>query len=186
MKLLNVLFLLIFSSSLGAADSGLVLQSIETPRDVRVRFTETRMNELLKEPLGFSGALLYGSDGTLAKFIDEPVVETVIISPSQLTLERDGRTRTLPLRKARGLAEFYAGLRYLLDGDLPRLRELFSIRDTAVGELWEVELTPRDESLQQFAATITVSGDGDQLTEIFIARSDAEWERLALDVESLE
>jgi len=181
MKLAGLLLILLSPIAVIAAEPGVVLGDVFTPRDTLVPFTELRMNALLEEPLELSGELLYESDGSLSKLISAPVSETIRITTKSVRIERNGEVRELPLRKARELAEFYAGLRALLNGDLVELRALFQISDIATAPDWAVDLVPRSGRLKKFAPRLVVSGTGSQLMEIKVLRADNDWQIIRLD-----
>jgi hypothetical protein len=181
MRFAGICLILFFSMPVFAQQQGQALGEISTPRDTPAQFTEIRMNALLKEPLQFEGELLFSSDGTLSKVIHQPVQETVIISTTTVQLERRGKKRVLPIQKMPDLAELYAGLRALLDGNLPALQEIFSIEDVETGEHWTVNLTPKSSRLQKTAPLITASGLGNTLREIRISQTADEWQIIRLN-----
>ena len=181
MKLACLLSSVLLSVAASAAEPGAALDYVVTPRDTLVPFTELRMNALLAEPLEMSGELLYESNGSLSKLIRAPVNETVIITTQSVRIERNGDVRELPLRKARELAEFYAGLRALLDGDFDELRAQFLISDIASAPDWSVNLVPRSARLKKFAPSLIVSGSGSRLLEIQVLRTDDDWQIIRLD-----
>ena len=105
MSLARVAFisLLLFGSAHSAesssADIRAIVSSVSTPRDQQVAFGELRMSPLFETPLTFSGYVEFAADGTLSKFITDPVSEGVSISEQKITMQRGKKKRSLSLRR---------------------------------------------------------------------------------------
>ena len=60
-----------------------------------IPFVEKRMSALLAEPIELRGELQLGPDGAIDQRVFEPTAERVLVTARVLTVERDGRTRTI-------------------------------------------------------------------------------------------
>jgi hypothetical protein len=177
----GLLFVLLASSAACAADSALsdTLRSLRVERDVPVAYHETRMSEKLRKPAELEGTLVFTAAGELVKVVTSPYAETVIADDAGLQLVRKGKTRRLAADKNPGLQGFFQGLRAVLSGDVEAMDALFIMSlDTADNGLWAIECVSRDEDLQSYLQSMTLSGKGRQIQRIVTRQDDDRWQQI--------
>ena len=178
-RLAAALCLAVWAAPTAADDFESILEAIETPRDVSIPFVEKRGNALLAEPLVLTGEVEFSADGALAKTIETPFRERVVITRDRLELTRDGRTRRLSLQRKDDVRQFYAALRALLEGDAQTLRELFTIETARNADCWRLVLVPAAEPLAAFVGKMVVSGRSSRVLEVRTELSADDWHSLS-------
>lgn len=156
-----------------------ILDGIETPRDEPIPFVEKRQSQLLAEPLILHGHVSFSRDGVLAKSIDRPFRESVLITGERMELERDGKTRRVSLDKRAGVKVFYAGMRALLNGDAHALLELFDVTTEDIDERWRLRLVPKQDELRTFVEKLTISGQGSQVLTVHTDQPGGDWQEMS-------
>jgi hypothetical protein len=178
MKRIAWLMLLALWSVAGADEMDIrqIIASINTQRDVPVQFTELRMNPLLAEPVAFTGEVEFAVDGTLTKRIAAPVEERVSIGPEAVILERDGRKRSLSMRRDTDLWLFYSSLRAVLAGDPDGVIAAFDSAVIKSADQWEIELRPRSVELAGFIELMLVRGGNGRIDFVRTVQSEGNWQ----------
>lgn len=159
----TIISLLLFAGSAladGSVPLADILDEIEARRDEAIPFVETRHSQLLEQPLILHGHVIFTADAALSKRIEQPVRESVTISPDGMELEREGKRRRVSLDKRADVKVFYAGMRALLDGDAEALDDIFEVSTNRVGSEWRIVLVPKDAGLRTFVDKLTISGSG--------------------------
>jgi hypothetical protein len=159
-------------------DARKIIESISTPLDQPVVFTEKRMNPMFSDPITISGVVELSSDGTLSKIILEPFSELISISSQSVTLERGGKRQVMTLRADSELWQFYMGLRAVLGGDPEGVADVYRVNVLQVDAEWWVELQPRSERMGQIVETLTVKGSQGKVRYVRTQQAANNWSEL--------
>jgi len=142
-------------------------------------FIERRQNKMLREPLVLKGEVILVSDRTLTKIISEPFQERISIGNGRLEMERGGRKRSVALRQNRGAEQFYKGLLAFLEHDVDTLLKYFLITDLKAGDMWTVELAPRNDELKKIVERMLITGLGSNINTILTVQSEENWQEMS-------
>ncbi len=178
MRRLACLFLMLAAANVAAQDDVIrqLIESIDTPRDTPIPYTEVRMNPLLEAPVIFYGEVEFASDGTLEKRVSSPVVELVRIGAGVVVLERGNKKRSLSMRQNGNLWRFYSGLRAILAGDAEGVTEVYAVELQVAGESWQMELRPRSDEFATFISSITVRGQHGRIDFVRTVQGQDNWQ----------
>lgn len=141
-------------------------------------FVEERMSSLLVAPIQMRGELQLGPDGAIDKRVFEPTAERVLVTARVLTVERDGRTRTIDLAGDRRWRTFHAGISGLLNRDVATLGRVFSITLNESPDGWTLELRPRIAGGEGMIRLISASGRGPRLLRLRLEQGAGEWQEM--------
>jgi outer membrane lipoprotein-sorting protein len=141
------------------------LARVETSR---ARYSEVKRVSMLKEPLFLSGTLSYARPDRMEKRQTSPFVEVIRVEGERLTVERDGRTRSISLRGAPMIDALVESLRATLAGDAAALQNLYTVSVDGAQPHWRLLLTPRDPEVAAAVRKIMIAGSGARLSRIEI------------------
>ena len=141
----------------------------------RIGFREERHNKMLKEALVLTGYLEYLEKGRLRKVIETPFQEALLIEVDRIVIERDGKTRTLPLSKSRSLKTMLGGIEAILAGQTDRLLHVFSYELDGTDSAWSMVLKPHSRRIARQLRALVVTGNYGSVTSIRFDLKDGEW-----------
>ena len=156
-----------------------ILSRVETPASSVISFVELRKNALLEQPMVLSGEIDFSVPGSLSKHITSPFEERVTISSAAVEIERNGETRRLPLKRKKGLVEFYTGLNALLNRDVVTLMALFDVESLSTGDTWSIVLIPTNTSLEKSLERMIITGKKTRVTVVRTVQSKDIWQELS-------
>jgi outer membrane lipoprotein-sorting protein len=124
----------------------------------QAQFIERKYMKVLKTPLESSGTLTYEAPDRMIKHTVKPKPETMTVEGERLTLERQGRTRTLRLEDYPLLWAFIESIRATLKGDLAALRRFYDVELSGGPQRWSLALKPRDAKMSRVITSVEISG----------------------------
>ena len=179
---LQVIMLSLLAAQAAGADAAhSIIQSVSTPRDQPVAFTELRMSPLFAEPVELQGVVEFSADGTLAKHVAEPFNELISISPQAVVLERNGKRRSVSMRRNSDLWEFYSGLLALLAGDPDGVNKYYEVSVIQPEPEWQVMLRPRSVALAAFVQEMVVKGADGRVLFVRTFQADDNWQEITFE-----
>jgi outer membrane lipoprotein carrier protein LolA len=122
------------------------------------QFVEQKYMKVLKTPLESSGTLIYEAPDRMIKRTDKPKPETMIVEGERLTLERQGRARTLRLQDYPVLWAFIESIRATLKGDLAALQRFYLVELGGEAQRWTLSMRPRDAKMIRVISSIEIAG----------------------------
>jgi hypothetical protein len=129
-----------------------------------------------------SGQLQQPREGTLIKLVQSPYRERMQISDGSVSVERDGeKTRRFSLRRAPELVAINAGFAALLNGDIERLQQHYTLQMQGDADFWQLHMTPRDPRLAKRVISMRLLGSAEQLRCIDLQQNGGENSRMWLD-----
>ena len=141
----------------------------------RIAFREERHNKMLKEALVLTGYLEYLDEGRLRKVVETPFQEAFLIEVDRIVIERDGKTRTLPISKSRSLRTMLGGIEAILAGQTERLLQAFSYELDGTDSAWSLVLKPLSRRIARQLNALVVTGNYGSVTSIRFDLKDGEW-----------
>jgi hypothetical protein len=124
----------------------------------QARFTEQKFAKVLRTPLESSGVLIYEAPDRMIKRTLQPKAETMTVDADKLTLERQGRSRTLRLQDYPTLWAFIESIRSTLKGDLAALERFYSVALSGDEQRWLLALTPKEAKMKRVITAVEISG----------------------------
>lgn len=176
--------LLIFAGTVVQADSdqaervAAFLATLAPPQEGAIPFVEKRMSALLVEPIEVRGELRVSKDGAIEKHVISPTEERVKITARTLTLERQGKSRTIDVSGDARWRAFHAGINGLMNRDPAALNLVFTVSLDERPEGWTLELRPRTSGSKNMVRLISASGVGATLLRLRLDQGEGEWQEM--------
>ncbi len=135
------------------------------------RYSEVRHVAMLQRPLELSGTLRYTRPAHIEKLQTRPFRELVRVDADTLTLERDGKTRSVVLRNVPLVGALVESLRATLAGDATELERLYQVSLDGTRDGWRLRLVPREIEVAGIVREISIGGTGARVGRIEIIES---------------
>jgi outer membrane lipoprotein-sorting protein len=141
----------------------------------KARFVERKYLNVLKEPLEFSGTLVYTAPSRLEKNTLLPKPESLLVEENKLTIERaDGQRRTLMLQDYPEIWAFVESIRATLAGDLQTLSRFYQVSLEGDIEHWQLSLKPSEQKMRAMVSLVKISGNKNWVDSIEIQEADGD------------
>ncbi|AQH04203.1 acyltransferase (plasmid) [Burkholderia sp. KK1] len=151
-----------------------LMNTLGAKKSGRARFTETRYLKIAQEPLESSGELVFVAPDHLEKHTVSPKPENLVVDGDMLTVDRNGRKVTIPLRNYPELGAFIESIRATLAGNRFALEEAYTVSIAGHGDDWTLTLVPIDSRMKQKVSSITLAGTGAALARVEIRQADGD------------
>jgi outer membrane lipoprotein-sorting protein len=115
---------------------------------------------MLVEPLRSAGEMYFDPPDRMVRITTSPGHSKVVVTGTHVAIRDETGTRMLDLgasRTAQGLVDH---LMVVLRGDLPELRDRYTVTFTSDASAWRLELVPRDRRVRAMIARIEFVGSG--------------------------
>jgi outer membrane lipoprotein carrier protein LolA len=176
MKRLAAAACLLFAPVAIGADWGVtqLFGMLAKDRPGRATFHERRFVSLLDRPLESSGELAFTPPDTMEKRTVAPRPERVTVDRDRLTIEREGKRRSLGLRENPAVAVLVDGVRATLAGDLDALVRAYSAALDGSAARWRLTLRPLDPTAAGLVERIDISGAQARVQTVEIVQADGD------------
>ncbi|SAK47798.1 acyltransferase [Caballeronia fortuita] len=151
-----------------------LMNTLGAKKSGRAHFTETRYLKIAQEPLESSGELVFAAPDHLEKHTTSPKPENLVVDGDMLTVERNGRKVTIPLRNYPELGAFIESIRATLAGNRFALENAYRVSIDGKGDDWTMTLVPSDSRMKQKVSSITLAGTGAALSRVEIRQADGD------------
>ncbi|MCG7400794.1 MULTISPECIES: LolA family protein [Caballeronia] len=151
-----------------------LMNTLGAKKSGRAHFTETRYLKIAQAPLESSGELVFVAPDHLEKHTTSPKPENLVVDGDMLTVDRNGRTITIPLRNYPELGAFIESIRATLAGNRFALENAYKVSIDGKGNDWTMTLVPIDSRMQQKVSSITLAGTGAALARVEIRQADGD------------
>ncbi|SAK92693.1 acyltransferase [Caballeronia temeraria] len=151
-----------------------LMNTLGAKKSGRAHFTETRYLKIAQEPLESSGELVFVAPDHLEKHTVSPKPENLVVDGDMLTVDRNGRKVTIPLRNYPELGAFIESIRATLAGNRFALENAYKVSIAGTGDDWTMTLVPIDSRMQQKVSSITLAGTGAALARVEIRQADGD------------
>lgn len=165
----------------GAQDGlTVLLQRLASHGHSRVTYVERQYLSVLTAPVESTGELVFEPPAHLVKRVLRPRPETMTIDSGMLSLERDGRRRTVPIASYPELGALIESIRATLAGDREALERHFSAELNEAAPRWTLTLVPRDARLSRIVQRICLYGHADFVDAVEIRKTNGD--RSVMDI----
>ena len=151
-----------------------LMNTLGAKKSGRAHFTETRYLKIAQEPLESSGELVFVAPDHLEKHTASPKPENLVVDGDMLTVDRNGRKVTIPLRNYPELGAFIESIRATLAGNRFALENAYTVSIDGKGDDWTMTLVPTDSRMKQKVSSITLAGSGAALARVEIRQADGD------------
>jgi outer membrane lipoprotein-sorting protein len=151
-----------------------LMNTLGAKKSGRAHFTETRYLKIAQEPLESSGELVFVAPDHLEKHTVSPKPENLVVDGDMLTVDRNGRKTTIPLRNIPEAGAFIETIRATLAGNRFALEDAYKVSVEGKGNDWTMTLVPTDSRMKQKVTSITLAGTGAALARVEIRLADGD------------
>jgi len=143
-------------------------------RPARAAFQERKFMKLLDRPLDSSGELVFTPPARLEKRTLRPRPESVVVDGDRVTIERNGKTRTVTLHEQPAVAALVDSIRSTLAGDLAALTRDYSVSLDGTNGRWRLVLRPLDASVASLVERVEIAGAQARVDTVEIFQGDGD------------
>lgn len=182
-----LLLALLFSSlpAAHAADWQLadLMQQLGQVRNAQARFVERKYIALLDQPVESSGELSFTAPDRMEMRTLRPKKQSLLLDGNRLTMDQDGRSRTVSLQSYPEVAAFVEGIRGTLAGDRQALERVYQVHLIGNAARWQLLLVPREASMSRIISRIRIGGR--QAEVLSVAYDHADGDRSEMQITPL-
>ena len=173
---LAALVLFAASSAAQAADWQLadLMQLLAQNKSGQARFVERKYISMLDKPLESSGEMSYTAPDRMEMRTLKPKKEALLLDGDRLTLERDGRQRTVSLQSYPEVSAFVEGIRGTLAGNRQALEKVYQVHLLGNAGRWQLMLVPRDPAMSRIISRIRIVGSQADVTQVAYDHADGD------------
>ncbi|MDB5966128.1 MAG: putative transrane protein [Polaromonas sp.] len=168
------LLLAALAPSAFAWDLQQLMQNLSQNKSGRATFVERKYIAVLDKPVESSGDLLYTAPDRLEKRTLKPRPESMVVSGSELLVERGRQKHRVQLQNYPELAAFIDSIRGTLAGDLKSLERSYQVGLEGNPERWTLQLLPIDDKMRAVVQRIRISGAADEVRSVEISQADGD------------
>jgi outer membrane lipoprotein-sorting protein len=151
-----------------------LMSQLSQVRSGEARFTEQRLVKGLDAPLVSSGTLSFSAPDRFTRKTLAPRPESMAVEGKIVTLNRNGRSRSLVLDAAPEMEAIVESVRGTLTGNAQSLQQHFKVSVSGTLEQWTLELLPIEPRLQVMLASVRISGRRTELRTVEMRMADGD------------
>jgi Outer membrane lipoprotein carrier protein LolA-like len=153
-----------------------VMAKLALVKEASATYTETRYLKLLNTPAESSGTLNYWAPDRFEKITLKPIEERMLVEKDNVILEDVARKKRqrLYIGQHPAMYAIVEGMRGALGGNLPQLRQFFSLIATGNPAGWTLQLVPLEATQRGYIRAIVVVGKDDLIDTMEIIQSDGD------------
>lgn len=166
-----------------ALELGELMSLLAQVRSGEARFTEQRQVKGLDAPLVSSGTLSFAAPDRFTRKTLSPRPESMVVEGNIVTLQRNGRSRSMVLDAAPEMEAIVESVRGTLTGNVQSLQQHFKVGVSGTTEQWTLELLPIEPRLQVLLASVRIAGRRTELRTVEMRMADGD--RSVMQIEPL-
>lgn len=132
-------------------------------RSGEARFTEQRQVKGLDAPLLARGTLSFAAPDRFTRHTLEPRPESMVVEGNIVTLQRNGRSRSMVLDASPEMEAIVEAVRGTLTGNGQALMQHFKVAVSGSAEHWAMELVPIEPRLLGLMSSVRITGRRTQM-----------------------
>lgn len=140
-----------------------IMEQLAASGGVKAHFHESRRLAILNEPIESAGMLYFAPPDWLVRHTSEPGESKVVVRDNRVTFRDETGVQTLSLDSSEIARALVGNTRVLLRGDIDSLRAQYEVTFGVAGDLWTLDLSPRDRVVRKFMKRLRVQGRGGKL-----------------------
>lgn len=142
-------------------------------KEIHATFEEKKYIKGVNAPIESSGELVFVAPSTMIRNTLHPKPEMFKMAGNTITMERQGKTRSLYIDDYPEISLHFEGMRALLAGDVERLTYLYAVKLTGTLSDWKLALSPfqRDTMLE----TLNLNGSRGIVKTVEVRLKDGDY-----------
>jgi len=174
--MLAAAFLLSVAPVSQAADWQLadLMQQLSRVKSAQARFVERKYIAMLDKPVESSGELSFTAPDHMEMRTLKPKAQSLLLDGDRLTMEQDGRQRTVSLQSYPEVTAFIEGIRGTLAGDRQALERTYRVHLLGTPARWQLILEPRDSAMSRIISRIRIGGSQAEVTLVAYDHADGD------------
>lgn len=151
-----------------------LMQQLSQVRNAQARFVERKYIALLDKPVESSGELSFTAPDRMEMRTLRPKRQSLLLDGNRLTLEQDGRTRTVSLQSYPEVAAFVEGIRGTMAGDRQALERVYQVHLIGSAARWQLLLVPREATMSRIISRIRIGGSQGEVLSVAYDHADGD------------
>lgn len=151
-----------------------LMQLLAQTRSGQARFVERKYISLLDKPVESSGELSFVAPDRLEMRTLKPKAQSLLLDGNMLTMEQNGRKRTVSLGGYPEIAAFIESVRGTLAGDRPALEKLYRLELSGTPEKWQLILVPMSTRMSGIVSRIAIGGHQAEVDSVAFDQADGD------------
>ncbi len=173
---LATLVLLAWAPASRAADWQLadLMQLLAQNKSGQARFVERKYISVLDKPVESSGEMSFAAPDRMEMRTLKPKKQTLLLDGNRLTLEQDGRQRTVSRQSYPEVSAFVEGIRGTLAGNRQTLERVYQVHLLGNAARGQLMLVPRDPAMSRIISRIRIGGSQADVTQVAYDHADGD------------
>lgn len=167
---------MVLAPAVQAADWQLadLMQMLSQQKSGQARFVERKYISMLDKPVESSGEMSFTAPDRMEMRTLKPKKQTLLLDGNRLTMEQDGRQRTVSLQSYPEVSAFVEGIRGTLAGDRQALEKVYQVHLLGSASRWQLMLVPRDPNMSRIISRIRIGGVQGDVTQVAYDHADGD------------
>lgn len=153
---------------------GELMQLLAQTKSGHARFVERKYIAMLDKPVESSGELSFSAPDRMEMRTLKPKKQAMLLDGNRLTLEQDGRQKTVSLQSYPEVAAFVEGIRGTLAGDRQALEKVYKVHLIGTPARWQLMLVPREPSMNRIISGIRIGGSQGEVLSVAYDHADGD------------
>ena len=153
---------------------GELMQLLAQTKSGQARFVERKYIAMLDKPVESSGELSFTAPDRMEMRTLKPKKQAMLLDGNRLTLEQDGRQKTVSLQSYPEVAAFVEGIRGTLVGDRQALEKVYKVHLIGTPARWQLMLVPREPAMIRIISRIRIGGSQGEVTQVAYDHADGD------------
>jgi len=153
---------------------GELMQLLAQTKSGQARFVERKYIAMLDKPVESSGELSFSAPDRMEMRTLKPKKQAMLLDGNRLTLEQDGRQKTVSLQSYPEVAAFVEGIRGTLAGDRQALEKVYKVHLIGTPARWQLMLVPREPSMSRIISGIRIGGSQGEVLSVAYDHADGD------------
>ena len=153
---------------------GELMQLLAQTQNGQARFVERKYISMLDKPVESSGELSFTAPDRMEMRTLRPRKQSMLLEGNRLTLEQDGRQKTVNLQSYPEVAAFVEGIRGTLAGDRQALEKVYKVHLIGNPARWQLMLVPREPSMSRIISGIRIGGSQGEVLSVAYDHADGD------------
>lgn len=151
-----------------------LMQQLAQVKNAQARFVERKYIALLDKPVESSGELSFIAPDRMEMRTLRPKKQSLLLDGNRLTMEQDGRSRSVSLQAYPEVAAFVEGIRGTLAGDRQALERVYQVHLIGNAARWQLLLVPREAAMSRIINRIRIGGSQGEVLSVAYDHADGD------------
>jgi outer membrane lipoprotein-sorting protein len=151
-----------------------LMQQLAQVKNAQARFVERKYIALLDKPVESAGELSFIAPDRMEMRTLRPKKQSLLLHGNRLTMEQDGRSRTVSLDAYPEVAAFVEGIRGTLAGDRQALERVYQVHLIGSATRWQLLLVPREAAMNRIISRIRIGGSQGEVLSVAYDHADGD------------